>query len=533
MAPLSRVYNITIIPAFRDFANNILDPNNTAGPGNFIADDCISADPLFADISRGDYGLCGNSPCIDTGNNTHIPSDIEFDLAYNSRIMHGTIDIGCYEYPNEIVDATSDYIYPQDWYLEYYGMTVEDWEFIPEADLKKVSVNYNETADAYEFTFETNGNISDAFNMYGNFLGFQIYIDTDRNCVSNLIVNTIPALGQAVFTTSDFTEIGYGMMNISDTLMISVPASVIGHNFSWFASSGYACYPAAPLKTPLPNLIIPPISDMLHFTSLNNEMLIEWRMDTLAFPYPILFSMAGKSTSDVIGLPKTRDIGGPDWFGDWHLPQYDPITGKFEDIFKNGWRKETWVINTWFTVNRYFAWLVYQDKGNGEWDPAEPWWDLDEDGELDIGEWLDLNGNGFWDDAEEYEDQNGNGQWDTGEPLDDISNGKWDPDSETGAWIAVCRYDAGQNWETTDAPPGGTLKTITHTNKKPAVVKGDISEEECTIFEFDVEQEKLTIRKEKHKIYYKIGKSEIEILSTEEITGWDKLPKDPENVPRP
>jgi hypothetical protein len=54
----------------------------------------IDSDPLF--VGNGDYHIKAGSPCIDAGNNTVVTW--EFDVAGNWRIIHGTVEIGAYEY---------------------------------------------------------------------------------------------------------------------------------------------------------------------------------------------------------------------------------------------------------------------------------------------------------------------------------------------------------------------------------------------------------------------------------------------------
>ena len=53
--------------------------------------------PGFADADKGDYSLSQASPCRDTGDNGSR-LETEADLAGNSRIVKGTIDIGAYEF---------------------------------------------------------------------------------------------------------------------------------------------------------------------------------------------------------------------------------------------------------------------------------------------------------------------------------------------------------------------------------------------------------------------------------------------------
>jgi hypothetical protein len=55
----------------------------------------IDADPLF--ISSANLDLESISPCVDTGSNAAVPSGITTDLAGNSRISNGTVDMGAYE----------------------------------------------------------------------------------------------------------------------------------------------------------------------------------------------------------------------------------------------------------------------------------------------------------------------------------------------------------------------------------------------------------------------------------------------------
>ncbi len=55
----------------------------------------IDEDPLFADLPAGDLHLQSGSPCIDTGDNALVSSQL--DLDGNLRIANGIVDMGCYE----------------------------------------------------------------------------------------------------------------------------------------------------------------------------------------------------------------------------------------------------------------------------------------------------------------------------------------------------------------------------------------------------------------------------------------------------
>lgn len=59
-------------------------------------------------------------------------------------------------------------------------------------------------------------------------------------------------------------------------------------------------------------------------------------------------------------------------------------------------------------------------RRNGEFDPEEPYTDINGNGSFDAGEpYLDHNGNKAWDAGDSYTDGNGNGRYDLGEPYDD------------------------------------------------------------------------------------------------------------------
>lgn len=56
----------------------------------------ITNDPTFVDLNNGDYHLQSISPCINSGKNSFIKSNADFDG--NARIVGGTVDIGAYEF---------------------------------------------------------------------------------------------------------------------------------------------------------------------------------------------------------------------------------------------------------------------------------------------------------------------------------------------------------------------------------------------------------------------------------------------------
>ena len=83
-----------------------LDPNveflnnctSTAITGNRCSGN-ITDEPLFLDLSAGDYRLADTSPCINQGfNQAWMKTDIDFDGRPRLDRFSGLVDMGCYEY---------------------------------------------------------------------------------------------------------------------------------------------------------------------------------------------------------------------------------------------------------------------------------------------------------------------------------------------------------------------------------------------------------------------------------------------------
>ncbi|CAL2088963.1 conserved exported hypothetical protein [Tenacibaculum sp. 190524A05c] len=71
--------------------------SNTTGIG--------TSNPLFTNALNGNFTLKSNSPVIDTGDNSKIPSGIfTLDLQGNERIFNTTVDMGAYEFNPSTID---------------------------------------------------------------------------------------------------------------------------------------------------------------------------------------------------------------------------------------------------------------------------------------------------------------------------------------------------------------------------------------------------------------------------------------------
>jgi hypothetical protein len=100
----------------KDTLNNCIIFDNTINGSTLNS--CWTSDPQFMDAESGDYRLQVSSPCIDTGSNTIAP--LGTDLDGNDRIIHGTVDIGAYEYAGFINDSDGDSVTD---YNEYVAET--------------------------------------------------------------------------------------------------------------------------------------------------------------------------------------------------------------------------------------------------------------------------------------------------------------------------------------------------------------------------------------------------------------------------
>ena len=106
--------------------NNCCLPDNNADPDRFggytssiTENNCIHQDPQFVCPEAGVLRLRHTSPCIDAGDNSLVPSDLQTDILGCPRIVGSAVDIGAYEHQGVIYvdpvngDDSNDGLTPQ------------------------------------------------------------------------------------------------------------------------------------------------------------------------------------------------------------------------------------------------------------------------------------------------------------------------------------------------------------------------------------------------------------------------------------
>jgi len=99
-----------VIQTTRMFVDNSVTFSNCNVQGAFISNAWdttlgidgggnIATNPLFVAAASSNYCLSAGSPCINSGHNAAVPTNITVDLAGLPRISDGTVDMGAYETP--------------------------------------------------------------------------------------------------------------------------------------------------------------------------------------------------------------------------------------------------------------------------------------------------------------------------------------------------------------------------------------------------------------------------------------------------
>jgi hypothetical protein len=132
----SIIYNNSASNAANYLISNIPQTNmsfccTTPIPTNGVGN--ITNEPVFVDLSSGNYRLQTNSPCINAGNNAY--NNAVTDLDGRPRIVDGTVDMGAYEFQGagmgEFIGSLQQYGLPTDGsadFIDSDGDGLNNWQ---------------------------------------------------------------------------------------------------------------------------------------------------------------------------------------------------------------------------------------------------------------------------------------------------------------------------------------------------------------------------------------------------------------------
>ena len=154
------------------------------------------------------------------------------------------------------------------------------------------------------------------------------------------------------------------------------------------------------LKELLPSILIGLLSIILVF-----GLHFSGQLDTLELKFiDLKFKLRGPLSGDDSNSKWPANESFDDVNGDGI---FDPNIDLISSAGVGCWPEDKCINNSYDFGEEFI------DKGNGEWDDAEPF--------------TDENGDGYWNEAELFRDDNENGQYEEEEPFrDDNENGKWD-----------------------------------------------------------------------------------------------------------
>lgn len=127
-----------------------------------------------------DFYLETGSPCIDTGDNLAVPDWVSTDIEGNPRILNGTVDMGAYEFEQQLITATVD-IDPNTLNLKSKGKWMTATIGLP--------AGYN-CNDIDIFTIELHCNGSSVEVAWGDVQGTVLMVKFNRQTVNGLLSQT-------------------------------------------------------------------------------------------------------------------------------------------------------------------------------------------------------------------------------------------------------------------------------------------------------------------------------------------------------
>jgi hypothetical protein len=165
----------------------------------------------------------------------------------------------------DVVDGVRDFILDQPVWEENFCVKFRGYESIPTAlDIKTVQIRADRENYYFSIAMAKEG-LSDILRRQPNSLQIGVYVDKDRNGVSDLILTTTGDGESALALTSNLEPLERSALKIeSNSATFSVPRYLLGDQFDWVAFTGYTPIEGAYFRTPVDNLFFVPVIDIAY-----------------------------------------------------------------------------------------------------------------------------------------------------------------------------------------------------------------------------------------------------------------------------
>lgn len=164
-----------------------------------------------------------------------------------------------------VEDPQDDFILDHPFFEQTFDVTYQSFGMIPPT-LDIVRVDLERVGDTYYFQIITAGsNVPQLLGEGMQLARFGVFVDTDLNGVSDLLLTTTVEPDRGVTVTSDFSVMEE-MFPTYDTASMTVSASaeVLGDHFDWVAFTAYSPQEGAYYKTPVEDVYVVPEVDLAY-----------------------------------------------------------------------------------------------------------------------------------------------------------------------------------------------------------------------------------------------------------------------------